>query len=138
MIRVEDLMVGDWVILYDRPRKVEIVYDHGRVQADCIEEDCTVLEPIPLTSEILEKNGFTLDYDNHLKIYHGFFGKSHIIIEFSTDRKVGIEIHNEFSRKDNKGRSDLVTFARDWCDEFYIHEFQHALKLCGINLEITV
>lgn len=142
----EELMIGDWVKFPNGIEKiVDLPYIEGRgicasfaASATLFPVPVEALEPIPLTPEILEKNGFTLDYDNHLKIYHGFFGKSHIIIEFSTDRKVGIEIHNEFSQKDSKGRSDLVTFARDWCNEFYIHELQHALKLCGINLEIRL
>lgn len=103
------------------------------------------IEPIPLTPEILEKNGFIIgydgahiDHDNNLKMYHKYIGKAHIVVNYLDDGKVGIEISNEFSPKDDKGRADLVTFARDWCNGFCVHELQHTFRLCGIEKEIVI
>lgn len=138
-LRCIDLMIGDWVMLYDRPRKVEIIYDNGRVQVGCIEEDCDELEPIPLTPEILEKNGWIPDNSNdHLRIYNLRYGKGYSTIAISDDGKLSIEVSAEIAKKDKRGRADLVTFARDWCNGFCVHELQHALKLCGIDKEIVI
>ena len=69
-----DLMIGDWVLFSDNPLKVQFIYNDGYddVVAEIKEESITeegVCEeikyvslvncsPIPLTPEILEKNGF--------------------------------------------------------------------------------
>ena len=63
-MKVEDLMVGDWVNVFDVPKQIEgirkfkngdeIVYydgDNGNF--------ITSVTPIPITPEYLEKNGFS-------------------------------------------------------------------------------
>ena len=97
------------------------------------------LEPIPLTSEILEKNGWVSDnYNDRLQVYNLRSGKWHSTIAISDDGKLSIEVSAEIAKKDKRGRADLVTFVRDWCDSFCVHELQHALKLCGINLNLCI
>lgn len=123
-------MIGDWVILYDRPRKIERVYDYGRVQVGCIEEDCTVLEPIPLTPEILEKSRFEKlgfngwefseqDNDNHSLftiLWRNDYAVPHLRI------RSFVQKYGEFSSFNIR----------------YVHELQHALRLCGIEKEIVI
>jgi hypothetical protein len=96
---------------------------------------CEYLEPIPLTAEILEKNGWEND-----------FYEEEWVADYHTIRLEG------YSLRDNIGELDeyLVT----WCngginvttdnhgcvqkDISYIHELQHALRLCGIEKEIEL
>ena len=90
---------------------------------------------IPITAEILEKNGFEND-----------FYEEESIADYHAIRLEG------YSLKHNIGEIDgyLIT----WCngginvttdfhgcvqkDVSYIHELQHALRLCGIEKEIEL
>lgn len=113
-MKPEDLMIGDWFRVrytfddkdFVRTFCISItINDLGFVCGKglgpvCLPEE---LEPIPLTSEILEKNGFS---HNGLDI--ALF-----------DRKDG---------DDFVGASNLQ----------YVHELQHALKLCRIDKTIEL
>ena len=116
-------MIGDWVSCGGTPIKAENV--HG----DCInfqhdipfvqEEfmiEYTKIKPIPLTAEILEKNGFNQVIDTcKIKTYHR---KPINVIMFSTP-EITILPEESFIIKNLKIQ--------------YIHEFQHILRLCGQN-----
>ena len=72
------------------------------------------LEPIPLTAEILEKNGFKYDDEGKDLRYRQSCGDI-----------IGVDIRGD------------IAYIED-ADFKYIHKLQHALKLCGIEKEITV
>ena len=58
----KELMIGDWVLLNGEPKQVmEILF--GSITIDCYPIEEYYVEPIPLTTEILEKNGIVYDYD---------------------------------------------------------------------------
>ena len=107
-MKTKELMIGDWV--YGTEKK-----KYGRV--DKLEHDVEdeSVEPIPLTEEILKKNGF-LGND---------YGE--IIIEewrIMCDCCNVAILHNE--------HVDIDTPIR------FVHELQHALKLCRIDKEIEL
>ena len=78
---------------------------------------CEYLSPIPITPEILEKNGFTRDADGMNDI-----------------DEISVEItYGEWQRVD--GRHKYLGEARIIK---YVHELQHALLLCGIEKEIVL
>ena len=61
-METEELMIGDWVSMKDNPYKVASLSNIGNPELEsdkyifhCLKDE---IEPIPLTSEILEKNGF--------------------------------------------------------------------------------
>ena len=68
-LKVTDLMVGDWVMSFGTPHKVvgirtDMLEPHIRTDmSDTWYEEGIedLLEPIPLTTEILEKNGLAND-----------------------------------------------------------------------------
>lgn len=138
MINAKDLMIGDWVCTEhdSTPRQIDWIRtgEVGLFWNKVVTP--AFLVPILLTSEILERNEFRL-YGNEWQ-YHTEDDKGHILIEFSKDNNLSINIYNSFALKDDKGRADLVHFGRDWCDSFYIHELQNALRLCGIEHEIAL
>lgn len=127
-----DLMIGDLVCTKDENRinilrilgieaggSTHIATVHYLSWADCASA-CDViqiayLDPIPLTPEILEKNGWVLDeidgsyrnYDNHFWIG-------------GRNAPFGIEISNIYTELN------------------YVQELQHALRLCGIDKEIVL
>lgn len=84
---------------------------------------CDYLEPIPLTAEILEKNGFV---------------KSEMY-------EVWKIIHDDYEMIITPWRFAVI-FLEDGADkvEFsiprpnFVHELQHALRLCGIEKEIEL
>lgn len=122
-MKATDLMIGDWVRQYSE-------YGDGTsevIQMGYIRKDYnyTDLEPIPLTPEILEKNADNV-YKRCENGYSLFgIGKYPNSIEVAIYPKGGVEWTingNEYAI------ADLM----------YVHELQHALKLCGIEKEIVL
>ena len=83
----------------------------------------TEIEPIPLTPEILEKNGWVEDgyFYRHKELGYIQLGKlfEHASFDFT---KYGINYRIQTSPRCMK----------------YIHQFQHALRLCGISKKIEL
>ncbi len=129
-LKATDLMVGDWVICYHPSRlksfeKVSVGLLHTMQEQEYghIKEDnplFRIVEPIPLTPEILEKNGLA--------------SNSFCCCHFEEDEYMALEISVE---------EDGIYWTIN-CDEYgimkleYVHQLQHALKLCGIDKEIVV
>ena len=139
-MNANELMLGDWVFTRGQIEQVTSIYD-GYICTEHYEDSHDYyFEPIPITPEILEKNGFIYKdaaHNNFRGVWVCNVGRcNNVFIQF-TD-KVAIEIHNELGRKDEKGRADLVSFCRDWCEVLFVHELQHALRLCGIEKEIVL
>lgn len=115
MIKEEDLMINDLVYhkIGTLQRVVHITIESFAKQEDDLNKyydykDTTFghLLPIPLTSEILEKNGFKMSEDEDMWQYDDFL----LTIDFC----------------------QLIGGAR-WITYKYVHELQHALRLCGLN-----
>lgn len=84
------------------------------------------IEPIPLTPEILEKNGFSGEGYNM-----GIVGFS---VEPIPDEKDGYEVFiwKDMCLQIKHGFTHFKKYIK------YVHELQHALRLCGIEKEIVV
>lgn len=108
----KDLMIGDWYAFRGHPYKCT-ASDIASI-AECEEKGAqTDISEIPITAEILEKNGFSGDCYNM-----GIVGFS---VEPIPDEKDGYE----------------VFIWKDVCLR-YVHELQHALRLCEIEKEIIL
>ena len=122
-----ELMIGDWVIvrrpsnLFEKLR-VKSVIGNGTIEAKT--RDGLVVfgelavDPIPLTGEILEKNGFAKKLDTDGLHY----------------RFTLIGGYTWFSVR-------YVRSVFQWLgplDFKYVHELQHALRLSGIEKEIVL
>lgn len=129
-------MIGDWVInpVHNDCSKIESVYydkelhclvgTDGRFPQQCF-------NPIPLTAEILELNGF----ENIEEV--SFYQEDGIIGDgiWQNDQLLcGID--------NTKGEFLFYTFSVDPNDDglinkiekvIYVHELQHALRLCGLR-----
>lgn len=121
-MKAEDLMIGDWVNLYGRPIKINID------DLCFIEREEVHCKPIPLTEEILEKNGFTSVEDryNHRKYF--LLGKNEYNCDVYWDGLTILLVEENY---------EPTTYAYI-CDAEYVHELQHALKLCKIEKEIKL
>ena len=115
-------MIGDWVLYNETPQQIlEIsgIDDEVYLEIDELIHQSEI-EPVPLTPEILEKNGFK-EYDGlyRLDITEGTF----VNVDFKS-KEPFVSIHNTCYR------------ATPICR--YLHQLQHALKLCGIKKEIEL
>jgi hypothetical protein len=121
-LKATDLMIGDWLKHYNgTPMQVTKITTEHFACAENRGMNCweynNKYEPIPLTPEILEKNGF----------------------EDTICDAIWISTNCNLLWKDGK----LKNFCREEDDEVcipceYVHELQHALKLCKIDKEIVV
>ena len=131
MIRVEELMIGDWVNImvegYDNPTQIkEIGPFWVKVTQDEKDYGIVLIEPIPITPEILERNGF-----ESVKNIFGF--KTY-------------KLNDDFILEDRGKRKCLCRscytmqpYSTFWvCDIEHVNELQHALKLCGISKNIEL
>lgn len=137
-MKANELMVGDWVRIVDddtdeiyETKVAGISGNLGNIYAPIPEygetaypfsEDC--VEPIPLTPEILEKNGVV---------------KPKLSLWWLLDtpfRNLWLAQHTDGS---------WWLYSSDDCDKDenfaeirYVHELQHALRLCGIEEDIEL
>jgi hypothetical protein len=147
------LMIGDWICAIDRdgikhPCKVATIEYDSTNDRDDYTIDFTgtgfepewpnvtfECEPILLTEGILKKNGFDND-----------FYEEETVADYTNMRFEGYSLKCESSELDDA----LIT----WCNSHlvvttdfhgcvqkdieYVHELQHAIKMCGINKEIVL
>jgi len=104
-----DLMLGDIVLASGKPIHVTLATLSCGVD----------VKPMPLTPEILEKNGMS-------KNPYGEY--------FAEDKHCFLEISREpegFYWTINANEYGIIPLK-------YVHELQHALRLCGIEKEVVI
>jgi hypothetical protein len=136
-MKAKDLMIGDWVLHHNSgcidAMNDTAPYDEAiRIeQSDFELDECfwSRLDPIPITPEILEKNGFKKARFNDNEP-SGLCGKwwskdGLILVKMFELTLMGIV----FSVSGSNSRISNIR---------YVHELQHALRLCGIDKEIEL
>lgn len=145
-MNAKELMIGDWVNYRGKNIKVTSLYDKGgsneigwsdieRVWVNGIN-----IEPIPLTSEILESNGFMHDDScNYAQkyVYPVEIRKIPQTILTFTFYGNGVSADTLFECW-TKPESCEGENSVHICDLKYVHQLQHALCLCGIYIEIKI
>ena len=142
------LMLGDYVINTEFGKneigKV-VVIDTTRVLLENgkLYTPINYIEPIPITDEILEKNGwYRIDERVESKGFYVELGwseekdnQSMSLLQFRFYKKAIWGIKNLFRIETvfSGGVNKL-----HYCNMNYVHELQHALRLCGINREIIL
>lgn len=138
-MKVTDLMLGDLILINGTPHKIQAIDSiDAEILADdelyyvgedrCHSED--KIEGIPITPEILEKNGFY--YDRNTQWYYKRFGSyvcfdiaiSLVYREIEVSKVCGVGTDCE---EEEYGSS--IVFGNNIC----VHTLQHALRLCGLN-----
>lgn len=111
-MNTSELMIGDWFYWKGVRKQVPVLITRlGR------QRDLTNFEPIPLTKEILLNNGWS--EDTHF---------------FPEDKDYCLELHiygNRVLWTINCWEYDIMPLK-------YVHELQHALKLCRIEKIINL
>ena len=121
-MKIDELMVGDWLYITDHPMRKEA----KQVKPEHFLRSLVVFEPIPLTLEILEKNDILYEKQSYYYVIEDDkdLECTYYIQQVQGDWTIGVDI----------GAYDCSAFARIK----YVHELQHALKLCGIEKEIII
>lgn len=148
-MKSEELMIGD-LVYYSYPNqfvtKVIDVCSHGEehfirckrdekdnlYKQDQLEDfNVGILRPIPLTPEILKKNGFVNSYidlslnkDSVYKYNHFYTGNS-VIVDMESNKLI-VKYEND------------IWMNLPYNRTIYVHELQHVLKHCEIKKEIII
>ena len=124
-MKASDLMIGDWVVYdgdteYSNPIQIEgmDIATDSLITSDREDVGFDGIQPIPLDDNILEKNGFECR-----------------IAWMLPGEDLGI--------KQAGDEWNLLPYYASWdsyrfCTIEFVHELQHALKLCGIDKEIVL
>lgn len=127
-LNCKSLMIGDWVVNTEfgknkidkietlEPRRVWL--EHGKTYVPI-----EYIEPIPLTIEILEKNGFVKDEKDDNMYYWNWSVIDDCI---------------SYDKETSKVRIFYVSGLTFVKIVLYVHELQHALRLCEIKKEIEL
>ena len=121
-MKANELMIGDWVYTEHDPTPRQIDWIRTGEVGLFWNEVVTppYLVPIPLTSEILEKNGWRSMMNGTGEFY---LKKPLVDAAIVTKNIIGFQM--------NHGPFNGLSIH-------YVHELQHALRLCGIKHEITL
>ena len=133
-LKISDLSVGDWVRYRDREWEVCSIYQFteevGLFRKDSqICESIEDIESIPITAEILEKNGFTRgqrgDFYHYLRL----------------DKNRTLYIHastNGWRAEITYDAAGILRTTHLVPDMNSVHDLQHALRLAGVEKEINL
>ena len=134
-MKTNELMIGDYVNYRGQIIKVTSLYDKGGSNEvgwsnkEIVWVNGRCIEPIPLTPEILEKNGFEKQWQDNY--------------EYSDDdENLNMTFFPKSSNYTN-GAYDYIDIEKGCMtiNEMpieFVHELQHALRLCGIEKEIIL
>ena len=124
----KNLMIGDWVMINNSPRKICAINEHGVFsEKGTSHYSSEEIEAIPVTPEILEKNGWHLDtaLKEHFDspwVYKNDKITLSLSFPIESERFAGVlGIFTEHAIR------TLPGFL--WQDTLYVHELQHALRL---------
>lgn len=127
-MRAKELMLNDLVLFDNRVCKIVAT----NAYRDCVElidisdKDEVIgkyakhISPIPLTAEILKKNGFILKGKTYIEQADVFFKK-------------GIEFYMEIMFIKNNKACVSINSKNYIYNIEYVHELQHVLRLCGLT-----
>lgn len=132
-MKIKELMIEDWVMYHNGIDQVQEVY--GLASNVYLKEygtiDVNKLSPIPLTPEILEKNGFVkynevsdtppYDKDEEGNMYYSYKGEQKFWGWWQPNSVYLVPVN---------AMIDL--------EIKYVHQLQHALRLCGVRKEIEI
>lgn len=123
-MKTNDLMLGDLVYYSHTEDGIAPYKEVIRIQAEDLCRDACIIEthyePIPLTPEMLEKNGWRSRMNGTGEFY---LKKPLVDAAIITKTIMGFQMNH-----------------RPFCglSIHYVHELQHALRLCRIDKEIVL
>ena len=144
-MKATELMIGDWVCLKDDtkcefPLKVDgVLTDDISLEGEGFLGGVDgLIRPIPITPEILEKNGWHFDLTPYEKDLNECCGMSIDKHWCYADTNIDISLFFPITGEE-MGRLDVNNHHLKRYLEFvlrdtlYVHELQRALRLCGLD-----
>jgi len=147
-----DLMIGDWVQSFGEPHKIigiktDTPYPYIKTNMSDTWYEWgmkDLADGIPLTPEILEKNGFVKEefkespyVDWYKLVYSAYPNKETELVEVNIVKENN-EIVGIACAKMMHTNQRLFRIEKYREMNIYVHELQHALRLCGIEKEIEL
>jgi hypothetical protein len=129
-MKANELMIGDWVIDDKNIAQITSITCDGIIETTFNESsNIEVIEPIPLTQEILEKNGFEKRWQGNYEF-------------FDDDENLNIDFFPKSTNYTN-GAYDYIDIEKGCLtiNEMpitFVHELQHVLILCESKKEIIL
>jgi hypothetical protein len=140
-MKANELMIGDWVFVHKptcKGHRVDYINEMDEeIGADGEIYGVCDIRPIPLTAEILEKNGIVFDYTIKL---HDDYGNPYEIKGYALHgtTKWGDDYLLQYDEDKDLHISTEIYGEITLHNINFIHELQHALRLCGIEKEIEL
>lgn len=149
MIRYENHQIGDWILVDGTPRKVQAItkkkigYHRKENEPRLYYARLRDVEPIELTEDLLCKIGFWKEPKNE-KI---FSCADSIDEVYAWDARcfignpsaIRISSHTKYAVGGGDATIDsLILSSSCLVQAKYLHELQHAFKLCGIYFEVKL
>ena len=142
----KDLMIGDWVYNKHHKKNIQITpYDffnhgHNGFGKQFLPTNPKLIsgndfDPIPITEEILAKNGFGYAYNEASEMQNKQLLVANIgghYIEVRLDKK-NVAIWYDYDENGDGVYSDVLIGL-----PHHVHKFQHLLRLVGIEKEIEL
>ena len=129
-MKAEELMIDDWVYNNESNQYQRVwLLDYDNVILDgYYSYDYDDIEPIPLTPEILKKNGWTYN-DEDEKFSPQTWVDGGLMLQDADDGGYRIVVTSDYDDEDTNNTPFVI---------LYVHELQHALKLRRIEKEIVL
>lgn len=158
-MKVAELQINDWVMVNDVEHNhplqvVEIFKKSGAYYAtlywdgmpedispDTLSADVDKILPIPLMPGTIEKNGFKKGGGLNLSADYVFEdGEFSIFITLraTPDKKPSIYVWNRKTGASEQLECERAGYGKEYKNFFFVHELQHALRLCGSKKEIII
>lgn len=147
-LKISDLSVGDWIQdkngIYAKVLGIEN-WSNGyslNIELHGVNVGVTPLtsaHPIPITAEMLEKNGFIRCSDEFsIYEYTTLLGKilRTTQVHLTTPQSINVFLHDTTIERGYYHREK--TSVHILRDEVYVHDLQHALRLAGLDKEINL
>lgn len=137
MIKAEDLKIGDLVRYGEQAHTIHAVYykciDDFVIGEETFCISCKDLEPIPITTEILEKNGFEVRkskvwYSKFIGHSNGYISK-YVSIERDENNSIEWKVFIKYDKEIRYANLRKI---------HYVHELQHILWALGVDANFNV
>lgn len=130
VMKANELMIDDWVCNHESNQYQRVwLLDYDNVILDgYYSYDYDDIEPIPLTPEILEKNGWTYNDEDEKFSPQTWVGGG-LMLQGAGDCGYRIVVTSDYDDEDTNNTPFVIC---------YVHELQHALKLRRIKKEIVL
>lgn len=131
----KDLMIGDWLMFEGTPFKIGCILEYNTVRL-CDWIDIVGIEyaqPVEITKELLEKNGFELKsespYSQCFAIDFHDVDIDYLVVELHPKANY-VRVNYQTEK-----RKVQLSCSLGGC---HLHELQHLLKLCNIDIDWKV